>query len=42
LRAETEVYLAHLRQNARIWTAFTGNVSADVLIGRKTGETQQR
>lgn len=35
-------YLAKLRQDARIWTAFTGNVSADVLMGRKPGETQQR
>jgi hypothetical protein len=26
----------------RISTAFTGNVSADVLMGRKPGETQQR
>jgi parvulin-like peptidyl-prolyl isomerase len=35
-------YLNKLRRDARIWTAFTGNVSADVLLGRKPGETQQR
>jgi parvulin-like peptidyl-prolyl isomerase len=37
-----EKYLAKLRQDARIWTVFTGNVSADVLMGRKPGDTQQR
>jgi parvulin-like peptidyl-prolyl isomerase len=37
-----EKYLAKLRQDARIWTVFTGNVSADVLLGRKRGETQKR
>jgi parvulin-like peptidyl-prolyl isomerase len=42
LRAETDAYLTNLRQNARIWTAFTGNVSADALMGRKSEETQQR
>jgi parvulin-like peptidyl-prolyl isomerase len=41
-KAGVEKYLASLRQNARIWTAFTGNVSADVLLGRKPSETQQR
>jgi parvulin-like peptidyl-prolyl isomerase len=37
-----EKYLTQLRQDARIWTAFTGNVSADVLLGRKPDESQQR
>ena len=41
-RLAVEKYLDKLRQDARIWTAFTGNVSADVLLGRKPGETQQR
>ena len=35
-------YLNRIRKNARIWTAYTGNVSADVLLGRKPAETQQR
>jgi PPIC-type PPIASE domain len=35
-------YLAELRSNARIWTAYTGNVSADVLLGRKPEDTLQR
>jgi hypothetical protein len=42
LRAGMDKYLTTLRQDARIWTAFTGNVSAEVLMGRKPGETQQR
>lgn len=41
-QAGVEKYLATLRQDARIWTAFTGNVSADVLLGRKPDETRQR
>jgi parvulin-like peptidyl-prolyl isomerase len=41
-KAGVEKYLAQLRKDARIWTAFTGNVSADVLLGRKPGESQQR
>jgi hypothetical protein len=41
-QVEVEKYLGELRQNARIWTAFTGNVSADVLMGRKPEETQTR
>jgi parvulin-like peptidyl-prolyl isomerase len=42
LQAGIEQYLAKLRRDARIWTAFTGNVSADVLLGRKPDETQRR
>jgi hypothetical protein len=42
LRAGMEEYLTKLRQDARIWTAFSGNVSADVLMGRKPDETQKR
>jgi hypothetical protein len=42
LRAEMGAYLAELRSRARIWTVFTGPVSADVLVGRKPGQTQQR
>ncbi len=41
-QTEVEKYLAKLRGEARIWTAFTGNVSADVLLGRKQEETQKR
>ena len=42
MRAAMEVYIVKLRQDARIWTVYTGNVSADVLLGRKPGETRQR
>jgi hypothetical protein len=35
-------YLAKLRREARIWTAFSGNTSADVLLGRRPEETQRR
>lgn len=41
-QAEIEQYLARLRREARVWTAFTGNVSADVLQGREPGKTQTR
>jgi PPIC-type peptidyl-prolyl cis-trans isomerase-like protein len=41
-QAAAEKYLFKLREDARIWTAFTGNVSADVLTGRKQGQTKQR
>ena len=39
---EAEKYLSKLRRDARIWTVYTGNVSADVLLGRKPGATQTR
>jgi hypothetical protein len=41
-QAEIEKYLTKLRGEARIWTVYTGNVSADVLMGRKPEETQKR
>jgi hypothetical protein len=41
-KAEVEEYLASLRRDARIWTPFTGHVSADALLGRKPDETQAR
>jgi hypothetical protein len=41
-RAEVEKYLASLRRDARIWTAFTGTISADTLLGRKPEESQPR
>jgi parvulin-like peptidyl-prolyl isomerase len=41
-QAAVKEYLSGLRRDARIWTAYTGNVSADVLLGRKPTETQQR
>jgi hypothetical protein len=40
--AGVDQYLTKLRRDARIWTAFTGNTTADLLMGRKPGETQQR
>jgi hypothetical protein len=40
--AAVEKYLGKLRQDARIWTAFTGNISADELIARKPGEAARR
>lgn len=41
-RAGVEEYLDNLHKDARIWTVFTGPVSAEVLLGREPGETQQR
>ncbi len=41
-RAKVDEYLAELHKHARIWTAYTGNVSADFLLGRAPGETQER
>jgi parvulin-like peptidyl-prolyl isomerase len=41
-QAGVQEYLSTLRRDARIWTAYTGNVSADVLLGRKPEETQRR
>jgi parvulin-like peptidyl-prolyl isomerase len=41
-QAGIEQYLTKLRRDARIWTAFTGNTTADVLLGRKPEETQTR
>ena len=41
-QAEVKEYLGTLRRDARIWTAYTGPISADVLLGRKPEETQQR
>ena len=41
-RAAAEKYIAKLRNDARIWTVYTGPVSADVLLGRAPGGAQQR
>jgi hypothetical protein len=41
-REKVDKYLTKLRSNAQIWTVYTGNVSADVLLGREPSETQQR
>jgi len=41
-QTEVEKYLTHLRSEARIWTIFTGNVSADVLLGGKQDDSQKR
>ena len=35
-------YLAQLRKDARVWTAFTGDISADELIARKPDEAARR
>jgi hypothetical protein len=42
MRAAMDEYLTQLRADARVWTAFTGNVSADVLLGKRPDETQRR
>jgi hypothetical protein len=39
---EAVKYLTKLRSDARVWTVYTGNVSTDVLLGRKADETQKR
>ena len=41
-RVAVEKYLDELRRDARIWTVYTGPVSADVLLGRPPGDTRQR
>lgn len=35
-------YIGELREDARIWTAYTGPVSAEVLLGRPPGGAKQR
>jgi hypothetical protein len=39
---EADKYLTKLRQDARIWTAFTGNISAQELMARRPGDMQQK
>jgi len=41
-RLAVEKYIDQLRGNARLWTAFAGDISADEFLGRKPGETMQR
>lgn len=41
-QVEVEKYLSKLRSEARIWTVFTGDVSADVLLGRAPEDTKKR
>jgi parvulin-like peptidyl-prolyl isomerase len=41
-RDAVEEYIAELRRDARIWTAYTGPVSADVLLGQPPGDTRRR
>ena len=41
-RDGVEKYLGELHRNARIWTVYTGPVSADTLMGRKPEDTQKR
>jgi parvulin-like peptidyl-prolyl isomerase len=40
-QVEAEKYIAKLRQDARIWTAFTGNTTAEALL-RRPDESKQR
>jgi hypothetical protein len=42
MQVEVEKYLTRLRSEARIWTVFTGHVSADTLMGRKPEPTRQK
>jgi parvulin-like peptidyl-prolyl isomerase len=42
MQVEVEKYLARLRSEARIWTVFTGHVSADTLMGRKPDQSQRK
>lgn len=39
-QAGVEQYLTRLRREARIWTAFAGNISAEELLGRKPDAAQ--
>ena len=39
---EAVKYLTKLRQEARVWTIFTGPVAAETLIGKKPDDTQKR
>jgi hypothetical protein len=41
-QVEVEKYLSRLRGEARIWTVFTGNVSADALLGQTPEEIKVR
>ena len=40
--AGIEEYLTKLRRDARIWTAFHGNISAELLLGRRAEEGETR
>jgi hypothetical protein len=42
MQAEVEKYLARLRSEARIWTVFTGHISAESLMSDKPKPTQQK
>ena len=41
-QVEVEKYLAQLRSEARIWTVFTGNTSAEALLTPPSPSTRQR
>jgi hypothetical protein len=41
MRAESEAYLVRLRRDARVWTVFTGNTTAEALM-RKPDDAQRR
>lgn len=42
MAAAQRKYLADLRHDAKIWTIYTGNVSAETLMGNVPGQTRQR
>ncbi len=35
-------YIADLREDAKIWTVYTGNVSVETLMAQVPGDTRQR
>jgi parvulin-like peptidyl-prolyl isomerase len=41
-QAGIEQYLSKLRQDASIWTVYTGKTTADILLGRKPEQTRAR
>jgi hypothetical protein len=42
MQAEIEKYLTRLRSEARIWTVFTGHISAESLMGDKPKPSQTK
>jgi hypothetical protein len=42
MKVAQDEYIAQLRQDAKIWTVYTGNVSAEVLMGTRPNGTKQR
>jgi hypothetical protein len=42
MKVAQDKYIANLRKNAKIWTIYTGNVSAEVLMGRPPDGAKRR